>query len=141
MRVGTNSTVALLTARFTDALTTPGSARRAFSTRRTQDAQDIPWIDNSAEAVATSYPVSRTADMRTSGVTKRGSARTVACPVAKLTFAEDTPGKALSPRSTFAAHAAQCIPAIGKSMRRGPAADGMSAAPFSPDPSCSGRRD
>ncbi len=110
---GTRVTAARSVARLTEAPTTPGAWRMAFSTLAAHEAQCMPPTARLTLPTGTLKPARSTAFRISAGESFSGSYSTVACSVARLTEAEATPSSPLSAPSTTAAHEAQCMPDMG----------------------------
>ncbi len=117
---GEYSTVAALVAKFTDAETTPGVCRSAFSMAATQDAQEIPPIGIVTFSTSGAYPASAMAFTNAAGCAAPGSYWTLPRSAAKLTTAVRTPGTAARASSTAETQEAQCIPRMPMSRRAAP---------------------
>src|SRR5260370_35328182 len=105
----TPATLARSVARLTDASVTPGTNRRASSTRRTHEAQVIPSTPISLCSGATPYPDALTAAARLAG-SKSGPTRSDSVSRARLTVASATPGTSRAAVAARRTHEAHVIP-------------------------------
>ena len=92
---------------------TPGTLRKAFSTRPTQLAQLIPEISNLLSRTSTPYPAPLTVSIKPAIPVASGSYSTVALPFARFTFTPETPSVFERDLSTRLVHAAHVIPTWG----------------------------